>query len=80
MTSQKTEDISSKNNGNGNGKPKNSSPKKFLFVSDESLSGDLAWQIKKEGHDVKAYDFIHYNWDTIKENIKNITMNIPDLI
>jgi len=30
-------------------------PKKFLFVSFESLSGDLAWQIKKEGHEVKAY-------------------------
>src|SRR3989338_7840557 len=29
--------------------------KKFLFVSLESLSGDLAWQIKKEGHEVKAY-------------------------
>jgi len=28
---------------------------KFLFVSWESLSGDLAWQIKKEGHDVKIY-------------------------
>src|SRR3989344_2110927 len=30
-------------------------PKKFLFVSWESLSGDLAWQIKKEGNKVKAY-------------------------
>lgn len=30
-------------------------PKKFLFVSLESLSGDLAWQLKKEGHEVKAY-------------------------
>lgn len=29
--------------------------RKFLFVSLESLSGDLAWQIKKEGHEVKAY-------------------------
>jgi phosphoribosylamine---glycine ligase len=29
--------------------------RKFLFVSWESLSGDLAWQIKKEGHDVKIY-------------------------
>ena len=29
--------------------------KKFLFVSWESLSGDLALQIKKEGHEVKAY-------------------------
>ena len=28
---------------------------KFLFVSEESLAGDLAWQIQKEGHDVKSY-------------------------
>ena len=28
---------------------------KFLFVSWESLSGDLAWQIKNEGHEVKVY-------------------------
>lgn len=28
--------------------------KKFLFVSLESLSGDLAWQLKKEGHEVKC--------------------------
>jgi len=31
--------------------------RKFLFVSDEALIGDLAWQIKKEGHEVKY--FIH---------------------
>ncbi len=30
-------------------------PKKFLFVSFESLSGDLAWQAKKEGHEVRIY-------------------------
>ncbi|MCX6761004.1 MAG: hypothetical protein NTZ84_02805, partial [Candidatus Nealsonbacteria bacterium] len=30
-------------------------PKKFLFVSFESLSGDLAWEIKKEGHEVKVF-------------------------
>ena len=28
---------------------------KFLFVTNESLSSDLAWQLKKEGHDVKMY-------------------------
>lgn len=28
--------------------------KKFLFVSHESLSGDLAWQLQKEGHKVKC--------------------------
>lgn len=30
-------------------------PKNFLFVSLESLSGDLAWQLKKEGYEIKAY-------------------------
>jgi len=29
--------------------------RKFLFVSWESLSGDLAWQIKKEGNEVKVF-------------------------
>ncbi|MBI2637292.1 MAG: phosphoribosylamine--glycine ligase [Candidatus Sungbacteria bacterium] len=44
-----------------NGTPQNAvdaalpNKKKFLFVSLESLSGDLAWQVSKEGHDVKAY-------------------------
>ncbi len=28
---------------------------KFLFVAWESLSGDLAWQLTKEGHEVKMY-------------------------
>lgn len=28
---------------------------KFLFVSLESLSGDLAWTLKKEGHEVRVY-------------------------
>jgi phosphoribosylamine--glycine ligase len=28
---------------------------KFLFVTDESLSADLAWQLKKEEHEVKMY-------------------------
>ncbi len=42
-------------NGKENKIKLNSSPKKFLFVSWESLSGDLAWEIKKEGHEVKVY-------------------------
>jgi len=29
--------------------------RKFLFISWESLSGDLAWQIKNEGNEVKVY-------------------------
>ncbi|MBS3158243.1 hypothetical protein J4206_03070 [Candidatus Woesearchaeota archaeon] len=67
----KTSNATSKsesNKANGNGKTEtnnktindnsnNSSKfsKKFLFVSFESLSGDLAWQIQKEGNEVKAY-------------------------
>ncbi len=39
-----------------NGENKISLPKKkFLFVSQESLSGDLAWQVKREGHEVKIF-------------------------
>ncbi len=37
---------------NGNGEKKSL---KFLFVSWESLSGDLAWQVKREGNEVKIY-------------------------
>ena len=55
MNSPKNEESNSKNNGNGFTKPKNPNSKKFLFVSDESLSGDLAWQIKKEGNEVKVF-------------------------
>lgn len=29
--------------------------KKFLFVSLDNLAGDLAWQLKKEGHEVKYF-------------------------
>ncbi|MFA5070095.1 MAG: phosphoribosylglycinamide synthetase C domain-containing protein [Patescibacteria group bacterium] len=29
--------------------------KNFLFVSWESLSGDVAWRVQKEGHHVRAY-------------------------
>ena len=42
-------------NVNGNGQSNGQKKYKFLFVSWESLSGDLAWQIKKEGHEVKCY-------------------------
>lgn len=38
-----------------NGTNQINNKKKFLFVSWESLSGDLAWQVQKEGHEVKAY-------------------------
>ena len=49
-------------NGNGNGHNEKSiqqipsKPKyKFLFISWESLSGDLAWKIQNEGHQVKCW-------------------------
>lgn len=35
--------------------------RKFLFAGWQSLSGDLAWQLKKEGHEVKIY--VQANWD-----------------
>src|SRR3989338_1233841 len=41
--------------GNTNGNGKIFESKKFLFVALEALSGDLAWQLKKEGHEVKIY-------------------------
>lgn len=43
-------------NGN-NHKPegKKTDSKNFLFVTIDALAGDLAWQIKKEGHNVKFY-------------------------
>ena len=45
-------------NGNGNSTenlPAQKPKYKFLFISWESLSGDLAWKIKNEGHEVKCY-------------------------
>ena len=42
-------------NGNGNGNNHVSPKYKFLFVSWEALSGDLAWKIQNEGHEVKCY-------------------------
>ncbi len=47
-------------NGNGNNSTANSIPevkpnRKFLFVSFESLSGDIAWKIQREGNEVKAF-------------------------
>ena len=42
-------------NGNGNQHNLPGFSKKFLFVSFESLSGDLAWQVQKEGNEVKIF-------------------------
>lgn len=38
-----------------NGVARTMNPKKFLFVSIDGLIGDIAWQIVKEGHEVKYY-------------------------
>ncbi|MDP2925169.1 MAG: phosphoribosylglycinamide synthetase C domain-containing protein [Nanoarchaeota archaeon] len=51
----KSEEKTIRNNGSEQKTISNGNQKKFLFVSDESLSGDLAWQIKKEGNEVKVY-------------------------
>ncbi|MDD5417679.1 MAG: phosphoribosylamine--glycine ligase [Candidatus Nanoarchaeia archaeon] len=50
----KNNTIEIKRNGHKNGKT-TSEPKKFIFISNESLSGDVAWQLKKEGHEVKIF-------------------------
>jgi len=60
-------------NGNGNNHAP-IAPKKFLFVSWESLSGDLAYQIKKEGHEVKVY--IKAEWD--KDVYDGFLEKVPD--
>jgi phosphoribosylamine--glycine ligase len=58
------------NNHNGNGHTNGHlnnhtifSPKKFLFVSWEALSGDIAYQIKNEGNEVKIYIQADYDND-----------------
>lgn len=43
-------------NGNGNGGQNGEKPHfKFLFVGWEALSGDVAWRLAQEGHEVKFY-------------------------
>jgi phosphoribosylamine--glycine ligase len=55
------EEKKEKKNGNGGEKPekpeKSERPKKlkFLFVSYEGLIGDLIWEIKKEGNEVRYF-------------------------
>jgi len=59
------ENGGSKKNNNNHSEPvvKSFEPKKFLFVSLEALSGDLAWQLKKEGHQVKVFIKAKYDAD-----------------
>ena len=47
-------------------------PMKFLFVSLESLSGDLAWTVKKEGHEVKAYIKAKSDYDVYNGFIEKV--------
>jgi phosphoribosylamine--glycine ligase len=47
--------MNDQNNGINHSTNQTKEIKKFLFVGWESLSGDLALQIKKEGHEVKVY-------------------------
>jgi len=51
----KNPSISLHNGHNGAKSIENPQPKKFLLVDWESLNGDLAWQVQKEGHEVKMY-------------------------
>lgn len=64
--------IGQNGNGHSNGNGKAFEPKKFLFVSLESLSGDLAWQLKKEGHEVKAYIKAKHDTDVYNGFIEKI--------
>ena len=64
---------------------------KFLFVTYEALSVDLAWQLKKEGHEVKLYchdqaekdvgdGFVEKvdQWEALKEWADTIVMDDID--
>lgn len=62
----------SQNNNHSNANGKTFEPKKFLFVSLESLSGDLAWQLKKEGHQVKAYIKAKHDTDVYNGFIEKV--------
>ncbi len=56
-----------KKNGDGDNHQvqanKNFDSKKFLFVSFEALSGDLAWHLQREGHQVKVHIKAKYEAD-----------------
>jgi phosphoribosylamine--glycine ligase len=48
-------------------------PKKFLFVSDEALNGDLAWQVAREGHRVKMYCRDRADADAFEGFVERVT-------
>lgn len=52
----KNENTGKNDNGKGNhSNNHNDKKKKFLFVSVEANIGDMAWQVEKEGNDVKYF-------------------------
>jgi phosphoribosylamine--glycine ligase len=48
-------------------------PKKFLFVSEEALNGDLAWQVTQEGHKVKMYIADRDDADTFEGFVERVS-------
>jgi len=55
MSNQNSPDTGDVPDDNGKGKKQNAHSKKFLFISVEALAVDLAWQLAKEGNEVKMY-------------------------
>ncbi len=63
ITYSKRGNVENTKEGNGNSRcsrvilelKKTQNPKKFLFVTLDSLIADIAWRIKEEGHQVKYY-------------------------
>lgn len=49
--------------GNGKANGNGPEPKKWLFIGFEALSGDLAWKLVQEGHEVK----MHLSYEKEKE-------------
>jgi len=57
-----------------------SSPLKFLIISLESLSGDLAWQLKKEGHAIRFILVENMSNDKAKDIYKKADILIDQLL
>lgn len=67
--------MSSEQNEHQKGTNGTKKPLKFLFVAQEPLSGDLAWQLTKEGHAVKM--FIKGN-DTYGDTYDGFVEKVPE--
>jgi phosphoribosylamine---glycine ligase len=64
--------IKNGNGKNGNGNHDEKPKYKFLFVSWEALSGDLAWKIQNEGHEVRcAIESVTDEYDGFLEKVKD---------